>query len=94
MAGDTADKAIPLGQVHHMAMGPSLSNTDKPRHSLARRGARKPRPADLNALGPDRALLHLFMKHTALHCGRPNRRCHHNPPQPDQLPDTGPYTNN
>ena len=48
-----------------MAMGPRLSNTDKPRHPLASRGARSPRPADPNAPGPDRALLHLTMKHTA-----------------------------
>ena len=63
-AGDTAGQAIPLGQVHHMAMGPRSSNTDKPRHSFARRGARVPRPADPNAPGPNRALLHLTMKHT------------------------------
>ena len=64
-AGDTADQVIPLGQVHHMVMGPRLSNSDKPRHLLARCGARNPRPADLNAPGPDRALLHLTMKHRA-----------------------------
>ena len=32
---------------------------------MARRGAGDPRPADPNALGPDRALLHLTIKHTA-----------------------------
>ena len=64
-SGDTAGQAIPLGQVHHMAMGPRLSNTDKPRHPLARRSARDPRPGDPNAPGTDRALLHLTMKHTA-----------------------------
>ena len=64
-AGDTVGQAVPLGQVHHKAMGPRLSNTDKPRHPLARRGARKPRPTDPNAPGPVRALLHLTMKHTA-----------------------------
>ena len=48
-----------------MAMGPRLPNTDKTRHPLARRGACDPRPADPNAPGPDRALLHLTMKHTA-----------------------------
>ena len=64
-AGDTAGQAVPLDQVHHMAMGPPLPNTDKPRHPLGRRGARDPRPADPNAPGPDRALLHLTMKHTA-----------------------------
>ena len=64
-AGDTADQAIPLGQVHHMAMGPQLSNSDKPRHPLARRGAQNPRPADRNAPGPYRALLHLTMRHIA-----------------------------
>ena len=63
-AGDTEGQAIPLGQVHHMAMGPQLSNTNKPGHPLARRGARDPRPADPNTGGPDRALLHLTMKHT------------------------------
>ena len=44
---------------------PRLSNTDKPRHPLARRGTRNPRPADPNAPGPDRALLHLTMKHAS-----------------------------
>ena len=34
-AGETAGQAIPLGQVHHMAMGPRLSNTDKPRVKAA-----------------------------------------------------------
>ena len=62
-AGDTAGQAIPLGRVHHMAMGPRLSNTDKPRHPLATCGARYLRPADPNAPGPNRALLHLTMKH-------------------------------
>ena len=46
-------------------MGPRLPNTDKPRHPLAGHGARDPRPADANAPGPDRALLHPSMKHTA-----------------------------
>ena len=64
-AGDTTGQAIPLDQVHHMAMGPRLSNTDKPRQLLARCGARDPGPADPNAPGPDRALLHFTMKHTA-----------------------------
>ena len=63
-AGTTTGQAVPLDQVHHMAMRPRLSNTDKQRHQLARRGARDPRPADPNAAGPDRALLHLTMKHT------------------------------
>ena len=63
--GDTTGQAIPLGQVHHMAMGPGLSNTDKPRHALVRRGARDARPANPNAPGPDRALLHLILKRTA-----------------------------
>ena len=48
-----------------MALGPRLPNTDKPRHPLARHGTRDPRPVDPNAPGPDRALLHLTMKHTA-----------------------------
>ena len=51
--------------LHHMAMGPRLSNRDKPRHPLARRGARDPRPSDPKALGPDRAVLHLTMKNKA-----------------------------
>ena len=63
--GDTTGQAIPLDQVHHMAPGPPLPNTDKPRHPLAGRGARDPRPADPNAPGPNRGLLHLTMKHTA-----------------------------
>ena len=63
--GDTTDEAIPLDQVHHMALGPRLPNTNKPRHPLARHGARDPRPVDPNAPGLDRALLHLIMKHTA-----------------------------
>ena len=63
--GDTTGQAIPLDQVHHMALGPRLPNTDKPRHLLARHGARDPRLVDPNAPGPDRALLHLTMKHTA-----------------------------
>ena len=58
-------QAVPLDRVHHMAMGPRLPNTDKPRHLLARHGAREPRPADPNAPGPDRAQLHLTTKHTA-----------------------------
>ena len=48
-----------------MAMKPRLCNIDKPRHLLARRGARDPRPAHPGALGADRALLRLTMKHTA-----------------------------
>ena len=64
-AGDTTGQAVPLDQVHHMASRPRLQNPDKPRHPLARRGARDPRPADPNAPGPDRALLRLTMKHTA-----------------------------
>ena len=64
-AGDTTGEAIPLNQVHHMALGPRLPNTDKPRHPLARHSARDPRPVDPNAPGPDRALLHLTMKRTA-----------------------------
>ena len=63
--GDTTGQAIPLDQVHHMALGPRLPNADKPRHPLARHGAPDPRPVDPNAPGPDRALLHLTMKHTA-----------------------------
>ena len=63
--GDTTGQAVALDQVHHMAMGPRLPNTDKPRHLLARHGAQDPRPLDPNAPGPDRALLHLSMKHTA-----------------------------
>ena len=64
-AGDITGQAVPLDQVHHMAMGPSLSNTDKPGHPLARRGARDRGPAQPNTPGPDRALLHLTMKHRA-----------------------------
>ena len=63
--GDTPGQAIPLNQVHHMARGPRLPNTDKPRHPLARHGAPDPRPVDPSAPGPDGALLHLTMKHTA-----------------------------
>ena len=48
-----------------MALGPRLPNADKPRNPLAGRGAREPRPVDPNAPGPDTALLHLTMKHTA-----------------------------
>ena len=48
-----------------MAPGPRLPNTDEPRHTLARHGTRDPRLVDSNAPGPDRALLHLTMKHTA-----------------------------
>ena len=65
MTGDTTGQAVPLDQVHHMALGPRLPNADKPRNPLAGRGAREPRPVDPNAPGPDRALLHLTMKHTA-----------------------------
>ena len=63
--GDTTGQAIPLDQVHHIASGPRLPNTDKPRHPLARQGTRDPRPVDPNAPGPDRALLTHTMKHTA-----------------------------
>ena len=63
--GDTTGQAISLDQVHHMALGPRLPNTDKPRHPLARHGTRNPRPVDRNAPGPERALLHLTMRHTA-----------------------------
>ena len=63
--GDTRGQAVPLDQVRRMALGPRLPNTDKPRHLLARHGARDPGPVDPNAPGPDRALLHLTMKHTA-----------------------------
>ena len=63
--GDTTGQAVPLDQVHHMALGPRLPNTDKPPHPLALHGARDPRPVDPNAPGRDRALLHLTMKHTA-----------------------------
>ena len=45
-----------------MALGPRLSNKDKPRHPLTRRGARDPRPADPKPPGPDRAVPHLTMK--------------------------------
>ena len=65
MTGDTTGQAVPLDQVHHMALGPRLPNADKPRNPLAGRGAREPRPVDPNAPGPDRALLHLTMIHTA-----------------------------
>ena len=65
--GDTRGEAIPLDQVHHMALGPRLPNTDNPRHPLARHGTRDPRPLDPNAPGPHRALLHLTMKYTAQH---------------------------
>ena len=63
--GDTTGHAVPLDQVHHIALGPRLPNNDKPRHPLARHSARGPRPVDPNAPCPDRALLHLTMKHTA-----------------------------
>ena len=63
--GDTTGQAIPLKQVHHMALKPQLPNTDKPRQPLARHGTRNPRPVDPKSSGPDRALLHLTMKHTA-----------------------------
>ena len=46
------------------APGPRLPNANKPRNPLAGRGACEPRPVDPNAPGPDRALLHLTMKHT------------------------------
>ena len=63
--GDTTGQAIPLDQVHHIALGPRLPNTDKPRHLLARHGTHDPRRVDPNAPGPHWALLHLTMKHTA-----------------------------
>ena len=63
--GDTTGQAVPLDQVHHMALGPQLPNTDKPRHPLARHDALDPRPVNPNARGPDRVLLHLTTKHTA-----------------------------
>ena len=62
---DTTGQAIPLNQVHQMALGPRLPNTHKPRYPLARHGARDPRPVKPNARGPDKALLHLTMKHAA-----------------------------
>ena len=65
MTGDTLGQTIPLSHVHHMAMGPRLSNTNKPGHSLAPRGAPGQWPMDLNSLGPNRVLLHLTMKPTA-----------------------------
>ena len=51
-AGDTTDQAVPLHRVHHMAMRPRLPYTDKPRHLLARHGARNLRPTDPNAATP------------------------------------------
>ena len=63
-AGDTLGKVLPVHQVHNMAIGPRLTDTNKPRHPLAGRGAREPRPTDPNAPGPDRAHLHLTMKPT------------------------------
>ena len=63
--GDTTGQAVSLNQVHHMALGPRLPNTDRPWQQLARHGARHLRPVDPNVPGPDRALLHLTMKHTA-----------------------------
>ena len=63
--GDTTGQAVPLDQVQHMALAPRLFRTDKPRHLLASHGARDPSPLEANAPGPDRALLHLTMKHTA-----------------------------
>ena len=62
-AGDTLGQAIPLHQVYHMAIGPRLTDTNKPQHPLAGHGARE--PTDPNAPGPNRALLHLTMKLTA-----------------------------
>ena len=64
-AGDTAGQAIPLCQVHHMAMGPPLSNTDKPRHLFGRRGARDPRSANRNTPGRNGEVLDLTMTNTA-----------------------------
>ena len=61
-AGDTLGQAIPRHQVHHMAIGPRLIDTNKPGHRLVGRTAREPQPIDPNAPGPDRALLHLTMK--------------------------------
>ena len=65
MAGYTLIQAIALQQIQHMVMAPRLPDTHKPRHPLAGRGARDPRPTDPEAPGPDRALLHLTMKPTA-----------------------------
>ena len=87
-AGDTTGQAVPLDQVHGMAMGQRLPSTDRPRHLLAGHSAYDPRLADPNAPGPDKALVHLTMEHTAqlpttlagektLYPGRPNGRCHH-----------------
>ena len=64
-AGNTLGQAIPLHQVHNMAMGPRPTDTNKPRHPVAGRRAGEPRPTDPSAPGPDRALLHLTMKPTA-----------------------------
>ena len=64
-AGDKMNQAIPLHQIQHMAMGPQLPDTNQPRHPLAGREARDRLPMDPNALGLDRALLHLTMKHKA-----------------------------
>ena len=63
--GDTTGQAVPLDQVHYMALGPRLPNTNKPQHPLARHGPRDRRTVEPNAPGPNRALLHLTMKHTA-----------------------------
>ena len=64
-AGDTLSQAIPLHQTKHMAMRPRVLDTSKPRHALAGRGARDFQATNHNPLGPNRALLHLTMKHTA-----------------------------
>ena len=61
----TGSQRKPLHQVHHMAMGRRLTDTSKPRHPLAGRGAQEPRPTDRNARGPNRALLQFTMKPTA-----------------------------
>ena len=33
--GDTTGQVVPFDQVHHIAVGPRLPNTDKPRHPMA-----------------------------------------------------------
>ena len=63
--GDTLNVTISLSQIHHMAMGPRLPDTSKPRHPLAGGGVGDPRPVDPNASGPHRALLQVTMKPTA-----------------------------
>ena len=63
--GDTLRQAIPLSHIHNMAMGPRVTDTNRPRASLAGRGANDQRPTDPKAPGPDRAILHLTMEPTA-----------------------------